>query len=348
MPTLICECGKRLNAAGAVPGRVGKCPACGARLVVGESPMLPETPVIASRPEVDDTPPGYAVAASPRPATFIKPRSPSLASASPPRATAGPSSTTGWLSYPLRDVGGLGVLAFLPPLLWVTSLLSAGLFPTYVLGGEQFISFGAMTMVFPMTILWALAMGRFLTYLELVVGSSSRGESHHPRLPVWDVFSLLAPWARMLTAIAAGVFIPAVVVVIYWVVAGEFNLLDRLWVGVLLGLGTTYSAIAYAAIVLHGDPMAANPLTILGAIRRAGLGPSLRMAAVVGGLLSTVLAGAIGLFFVPGFLAPVLLTYPYWVATLYLMMVAARVLGLFYRRHAQALGWFPDRPRWGA
>lgn len=357
MPTLICACGKRLNAAGAVPGRVGKCPACGARLVFGEAAMVePPKPM----PGVDDAPAGYAVAGPSRPATYVKARAAQkTAQSSMKAATADPrgfvklptapqSGLLGSLPYPLWDVGGLGVLAFLPPLLWLTSLLSAGLFPSYVLGGVEFVSFGAMTMVFPMVILWTLVFGRFLAYLELVLESSSRGDSHHPRWPVWDVFELLAPWARLLTSLAVGLIVPVSVAIVYWVFAGNLNPMDELWIGGLLLMGISYAAMAYAAIVLHGDPMAANPLTILGAIRRVGLGPSMRVTAVVGVLLATVVGGAVALFFLPGFLLPVLLTYPYWVATLYLLMVAARVLGVFYHRHAEALGWFPDRPRWGA
>ncbi len=38
----------------------------------------------------------------------------------------------------------------------------------------------------------------------------------------------------------------------------------------------------------------------------------------------------------------------YWVMLLYGAMVVLRVLGLFYHRHARLLGWFRERPRWGA
>ena len=38
----------------------------------------------------------------------------------------------------------------------------------------------------------------------------------------------------------------------------------------------------------------------------------------------------------------------FWVLFWYEAIVLVRRLGLFYRRHAKALGWFPDRLRWGA
>src|SRR5262245_51057364 len=34
VPTLVCDCGMRMKAPGAVPGRVGRCPRCGGRLRV--------------------------------------------------------------------------------------------------------------------------------------------------------------------------------------------------------------------------------------------------------------------------------------------------------------------------
>jgi hypothetical protein len=40
--------------------------------------------------------------------------------------------------------------------------------------------------------------------------------------------------------------------------------------------------------------------------------------------------------------------WAFWVLVLYEAMVVLRVLGLFYHRRSAALGWFRDRPRWGA
>ena len=46
----------------------------------------------------------------------------------------------------------------------------------------------------------------------------------------------------------------------------------------------------------------------------------------------------------------VLLAYSWltWVVGLYLALVSVRVLGICYFRHAEQIGWFRERPRWGA
>ncbi len=45
---LVCHCGKRISAPGATPGRVGKCPACGAVLQIPSGPA--PAPDAALRP----------------------------------------------------------------------------------------------------------------------------------------------------------------------------------------------------------------------------------------------------------------------------------------------------------
>jgi len=51
MTVLICECGKRVNAPGARPGRVGRCPDCGRRLVVPGEPAGSSLRTAAQTPE---------------------------------------------------------------------------------------------------------------------------------------------------------------------------------------------------------------------------------------------------------------------------------------------------------
>ena len=44
--TLVCNCGMRLKAPGAVPGRVGKCPRCGSFLKVPDASTIVEPPTV--------------------------------------------------------------------------------------------------------------------------------------------------------------------------------------------------------------------------------------------------------------------------------------------------------------
>src|SRR4051794_29877354 len=119
----------RLAAAGAYPGRLGKCPACGAWIRVPDAP----TPIEVDVEIQDDR-------AEPRPSaarssTFVAaPRGARPASARQDAASRGewnglipvpPQSETRLresLLYPFWGITGLALLVFLPPALWITSL----------------------------------------------------------------------------------------------------------------------------------------------------------------------------------------------------------------------------------
>jgi hypothetical protein len=98
--------------------------------------------------------------------------------------------------------------------------------------------------------------------------------------------------------------------------------------------------------LLHNDFRAANPITVTRAIVRVGwsyVWPCLVTGTAIG--LSIGL-GAVAFNASEDWVAVVGL-WVFWVFVLYAVMVAFRVLGLFYHRHAAKLGWFRDRPRWG-
>lgn len=114
----------------------------------------------------------------------------------------------------------------------------------------------------------------------------------------------------------------------------------------LLTVGLDYALMALLASTLHEDALAANPVTVLGAIRR--LGPGQLRPTLVGGVgigLIAVSAYAIGRVGDPVLVRA--LVYPVWLLALYVAMVILRILGLHYARHARALGWFRNRERWG-
>ena len=135
---LVCACGMRLKAAGAYPGRLGRCPACGAPLRVPDR-APPPTPPARAHDEIPDD------RAEPRPSAarssaFVA--SPGRSGAASSRRDAGRRGD--WngllpvparpetrlresLLYPFWGVTGLALLVFLPPALWLTSLPALGI-----------------------------------------------------------------------------------------------------------------------------------------------------------------------------------------------------------------------------
>jgi hypothetical protein len=363
---LVCRCGRRLKAAGAVPGRVGKCPSCGSLLRVPDAIPAATLPTPPNReadepPADDEAVGGYGVlppTVGPPP-VFTRSR-PTLKAPEPAvapevldrrglvRAPAQQETRLrDSLLYPLWDAPGVGLLAFLPIFLWLTSLLSVGLIPSYVIGQAEVTMMGALTMIFPMACLWALVMGRVLQYLEQVLITSAQGDVHHPGWPDWDFLGLVGTWFRWTWPLALGMAVPAVVAVAYWVHCGDIDPADAVILATPLTLGAVYSLMSLAAVLLFNDPWAANPITVLGALGRVGWG-YLRVCMVAG--VAIVLNGLaiVALFRMPGFLLPIAATWLFWVLFVYQAMVVLRVLGLTYRRHAKVLGWFAERPQWGA
>jgi hypothetical protein len=134
--------------------------------------------------------------------------------------------------------------------------------------------------------------------------------------------------------------------VVYWISCGDIDPFDVVVFAGLLAVGAAYAQMALLASILHDDPRGANPVTVVRGIVRVGWG-------YVRPCLVSGFAAALGMLAFKGLLAiaqPTLAAvalWAFWVVALYLAMVALRVLGLFYHRHARSLGWFRDRPRRG-
>jgi hypothetical protein len=111
-------------------------------------------------------------------------------------------------------------------------------------------------------------------------------------------------------------------------------------------MGAVYGQVALLASILHDDPLGAHPLTVLRAIRQLGW----RWLSPAATLVSFTIVALVALFVVLQIQTPGLVAvayWGYWVGLLYGLMVVLRRLGLFYHRHARALGWFGERPKWG-
>ena len=132
----------------------------------------------------------------------------------------------------------------------------------------------------------------------------------------------------------------------YWVYCGDVDLMDALILAELWAAGAVYGLMALLASILHEDALAANPITVLGAIRRVGWGYASPCLWAGGAIVTTAAIGRAA-FEVADPAGAAFLFWLFWTVALYLAMVVLRVLGLFYHAHARDLGWFRDRTGWG-
>jgi hypothetical protein len=250
------------------------------------------------------------------------------------------------LLYPFRGATGLGLLAFFPPAFWVTSLpmISAG---AALLSDKtsDTTRFGVV-FLFPVVPCFALVLGYSLLFLGRVLVSSALGEVQHPRWPGWDLEEMFRGVGRWFWAVVVGVVVGGLPSLVYWLYCGDIDPLDVIVFAELLALGAVYAQMALLASILHDDPLAANPITVVRAIVRVGWSYA-RPCLVSGFALALGVGAFLGLFKITHPTLAALALWAFWVLVLYLAMVALRVLGLCYHRHAWALGWFRDRPRWG-
>jgi hypothetical protein len=189
-------------------------------------------------------------------------------------------------------------------------------------------------------------LGYTLLFLGRVLASSALGEVHNPRWPDWELSAIWFGLGRWLWAGLIGGVIGGCPAVAYWVYCGDIDLFDAIILSELLALGAVYALMALLASVLHEDLLAANPVTVVGAILKVGFSyarPCLvcGFAVLVSG---TLLAASFETSSPP---LSAFLLWLFWLVALYAAMVTLRVLGLFYWRHAGALGWFRGRTGWG-
>jgi hypothetical protein len=342
---IVCHCGKRLSAAGAVPGRVGRCPACGARFQVPEpAPQAPEE-VLPQRAPIGPSPSAFVSTPGRSPGNAWDRRSRKARGLirTPDRLETSLSQS---LLYPFWGETGVALLLVMPPFLWLTSLPTISIAALLLAEGVSDSARIGVVFLLPIAAAFALVLGFTLLYLGQVLVSSALGEVHHPRWPRWDLHEMFRGLWRWFWAFVAGVgggFIPAVA---YWIACGDLDPLDVVILVELLALGAVYAQMALLASILHDDPLGANPVTVIQGIVRIGWSYA-RPCLVSGVALALVIAAFAGLFQIKQPLLAALGLWAFWVLALYLAMVALRVLGLCYHERCRALGWFRERPRWG-
>lgn len=355
VPVLVCACGKRLKAAGAVPGRVGSCPACGARFQVPDGAPPPDvaaTPPPVVAPLTEEVLP---IRAPVGPSAYVSSGGRKARSRPDPRprhglirAPEGPETRLrDSFLYPFWGETGLALLAFMPPAFWITSLPLISVAATLVSENASTATRLRVAFLVPMGGGLVFVIGFTLLYLGRVLVASSLGEVHHPRWPDWDLDEMLRGAGRWFWGLAIGVVIGGFPALVYWLSCGDIDPIDAIVFAELLGAGALYAQMAILVSILHDDPLGANPVTVLLAIRRIGWGYA--RPCLVSGFALVLIAGAfLGLFAIDQPVLGALALWAFWVLSLYLAMVMLRVLGLCYHRRARALGWFIERPRWGA
>ncbi len=305
VPILVCECGMPIKAPGATPGRVGKCPRCGGRLVVPDEPAAASAAVRVKPAVVPEQ--GYGVTPEAVPAqsgaqsarcerrcaaesVFAeRPQLPAPSDGILAPLKEVESNPLASFAYPLRGAECLGVVGALSLAFWVFGVLV----PEYCLtlmgdademGTPTLGKFIAMISFLPVVFLLPFALTYWLQYLGRVLVSSALGETCPPRSPDrnFDGFTTgLSPWAIWL---ALGVSVGLAPVVAYWYSlksATDWNS----WIALGLGLfGLPYILMALMLSFLHDDALAAMPWRVSVALMRV-FGPFMRRCFVVAAVL---------------------------------------------------------------
>jgi hypothetical protein len=250
------------------------------------------------------------------------------------------------LLYPLWGATGIALLVFLPPLLFFASAMVAGAVSGLVTSGGSPISLGMLFVALPSVAGLTLLVGYALLYLGRVLALSALGEVHHPRWPDWEVSSILFGLGRWMWAGLVGVLVGGLPATAYWIYCGDIDVFDAIILVELAAVGAVYGLMAILVSILHEDALAANPITVVGAVWTVGW--SYAQPCLVCGA-AAVLAAAIftAAFEVASPAFSAFLMYVFWFVALYETMVVLRVMGLFYFRHSRRLGWFRERTRWG-
>jgi hypothetical protein len=365
---LVCRCGKRISAPGATPGRVGKCPACGALLQIPPGPDVAQ-PTASPSPN-SESPIVYHVKDAPSraPDRGPSPEAPGRSTDGARRKGKGkkkkpvglidrlekweglvrrpePSNAGFWSSllYPFWDANGLAFLVVFPIMWWLISL------PTFeylsALVTEQLAMIGPpIRFLIPSLMGLIIVSGYTLSYLTQVFLSSAMGDARHPRWPDLDLWELVQTVIRWAWVLLAGFLVGGVPALVFLNWCEEPQTLDWIAFGAMLAAGAFYAQMSFVALLLFDDLLAANPITVGQAIWRSGFGflrPFVFTAVVlplVGGLLVLVLHISSPYLAIGSWLI-------FWCFAFYAALTVMRVLGVEYQRNARALGWFRESGR---
>ena len=252
------------------------------------------------------------------------------------------------LAYPLSDGPGLGLMVFLPPMLWVLSLpvFDVISFLQPMTKGDWALGMLIVPIMAPMLFSFAMTFGYALLFLGHMLVSSALGENDHPRWPEWQPNEIAEGVGRWFWAGLFGGALGGIPLVYYRLHCGEIDWFDLVVFFNLILLAVGYAQMALAASLLHDNIIAANPFTVFMAIFRIGW-DYLRPCLVAAFLLVGTGMAAWGLIYqMPTMWIEGLAIWLFWVLLFYGAMVVVRMMGLIYHAHALDLHWFRRRPRW--
>ena len=253
------------------------------------------------------------------------------------------------LAYPFTDGPGVGILVFMPPVLLFLSLpiFDVVAIIDKVNRFDWALGLLVLPIFLPLITVFALVFGYGLLFFGHLFVASALGEPDHPRWPEWDPHEIAEGLGRWLWAALFGLVLAGFPVVAYWRVCGDIDWFDRVVFFDLIILGAGYALMALAASLLHDSLVAANPVTVVGAIVQIGF--DFLMPCLIGGLCLVLASAALYgvLFQVASLKVAVAGLWATWVFVLYVVMVVLRIVGLTYHAHAEELLWFRGRPKWG-
>ncbi len=361
---LVCDCGMRLKAPGAIPGRVGRCPKCGGQLRVPDLP--PPAPV--ERASVnDEAGPGYRLQAPAEPSLRTQPREQSsrpegyLVKRQPLSVGGGllaevhdaETSLVGSLLYPLRSADSLAVIGMLSLVWWI--MLSV--VPEYCLtlygdaeqmGASLLGRFIVFLSILPVAFLFPFSLLYCVQYLGRVLVASAMGETRPPRTPDRNFdgfFTGMSPWFIWLVLGVGVGLLPAAIYALESTSTGREFVLTFLGLG---ALGAPYMIMGLMMTFVHDHPFAATPWGVAAAMFRLG-GSFVLLCLFVGSALLLLVPIVYVLLLVRArlFWIYLVLCVGGWAALHWIAIAIMRAIGNYYHRHKDVLRWNREHPRWG-
>lgn len=193
-----------------------------------------------------------------------------------------------------------------------------------------------------------VSAGYLLTYMQSIIHSTAVGEEEMPPLPgltnFWE--DILLPYFQLMGLMLIS-FAPAIGVR-WWVIATQQESMGLL-VQAVFALGYLYFPMGLLALAMLDSVAAANPLLVIPSILKVPLEYLVTLIALAGvlgiselgdSMLRVLFPRGVGTHSVAKLLE-LFAAQAFWsLASLYLLIVSMRILGLLYLTNKDKLGWY--------